>query len=126
MTRATIRVDTDPSATLLIARDAEAAVRAEEPGAAVMSAVLVPARARPASVRVDGNRVEAAIQAEEVKVIRQDAPEYGGDYVVTPRVYEQYLPTTDRLLRNDVTIKKIPLLRTRNAAGGDTINIGGD
>lgn len=121
-----LRVDTDPSATLVVSGHDAAALRADEPGARIiMSAVLVPAQGKQAAVRVDGGRVEASIQAEQVKVIRQDAPEYDGDYVVTPRVYEQYLPTTDRLLRNDVTVEKIPLYRTRNAAGGDTINIGG-
>lgn len=50
---------------------------------------------------------------------------YEGGYVVTPMVdFEQVLPTTNRILGNNVIVEKIPRYDTTNTAGGYTVIIG--
>lgn len=50
---------------------------------------------------------------------------YEGAYEVTPRIYEPVeLPTRDRLLRDDVTVKQIPQYEVSNEAGGTTLIMG--
>lgn len=53
-----------------------------------------------------------------------DTDPYEGDYEVTPRVYQQVLPTQDKLMINDVTVLEIPVLTVLNHAGGYTATIG--
>ena len=55
------------------------------------------------------------------------APLYTGDYVVTPMAHEQQtLQTANKLLTDDVTVKKVPYYETSNDAGGTTIYIASD
>ena len=49
---------------------------------------------------------------------------YEGDYNVIPRVYEQTLPTKDKLMLNDVTVEIIPLSKVINLSNGYTVTIG--
>lgn len=58
--------------------------------------------------------------------VYKDAPPYEGDYVVTPKVSEQTLPTADKLLSEDVTIKEIPYFEVSNESGGNTVFIGNE
>jgi hypothetical protein len=58
--------------------------------------------------------------------VYKDAPPYEGDYVVTPKVSEQTLPTADKLLSEDVTVKKIPYFEVSNESGGNTVFIGNE
>ena len=53
-----------------------------------------------------------------------DAPRYDGDYDVTPRLYIQSLDTNGKLMRDDVTVYEIPITRTSNPEGGQTVLIG--
>lgn len=50
--------------------------------------------------------------------------EYEGEYVVTPKVTEQSLPTKEKVLIEDITIKEIPFYNVSNASGGNTVYIG--
>jgi len=50
--------------------------------------------------------------------------EYAGDYDVTPRLYVQSLDTDGKLMRDDVTVYEIPIIRTTNPTGGLTVLIG--
>ena len=59
----------------------------------------------------------------EVTFVRTDE-RYEGDYNVIPRVYEQILPTKDKLMLDDVTIEIIPLEKTLNLSNGYTATIG--
>ena len=59
----------------------------------------------------------------EVVFVRTDDV-YDGDYDVIPRVYQQILPTKDKLMLDDVTVEVIPLLETINSANGYTATIG--
>ena len=51
------------------------------------------------------------------------SPTYDGDYIVTPKVIEQMLPTKDKRMIDDVTVLKIPYYETINVAGGNTVFI---
>lgn len=48
---------------------------------------------------------------------------YGGDYVVTPKVVAQTLPTKRKLLEDDLTVDAIPCFRVSNTSGGSTVYI---
>jgi len=53
-----------------------------------------------------------------------DANVYDGDYVVTPKVAEStVLATKSKVMRDDVTVKEIPLYETTNPSGGTTVYI---
>lgn len=56
--------------------------------------------------------------------VYKDAPLYEGAYEVTPKVTEQTLPTTKKLLEKDVKIEKIPYCEVSNNSGGTTVTIG--
>ena len=51
-------------------------------------------------------------------------PLYIGDYEVTPRLYTQSLDTDGKLMADDVTVYEIPITRTSNPQGGQTVLIG--
>lgn len=47
-----------------------------------------------------------------------NAPLYTGEYTVTPKAFEeQSLPTTDKLLTQDVTVLRVPFFETSNIYG---------
>lgn len=51
--------------------------------------------------------------------------EYTGEYVVTPKAFKlQTLPTTDKVLKQDVTVLEIPYMEVHNVTG-TTVTIGG-
>lgn len=51
---------------------------------------------------------------------------YEGEYVITPKTYEQTMETKDLLMKDDVEIEEIPLYQVSNTQGGKTAIIGGD
>ena len=52
-----------------------------------------------------------------------DCEEYEGAYEVTPKVEQQTLPTKDKHMTDDVTIKSIPFFSVSNETGGNTVYI---
>lgn len=52
------------------------------------------------------------------------APLYDGPYEVTPRFETQTLETRAKQMRDDVTVNEIPVVRTVNIHGGQTVVIG--
>lgn len=58
--------------------------------------------------------------------VYKDVSLYEGDYEVTPKVIEQTLPTAEKLLSEDVTIKEIPYFEVSNTSGGNTVFIGNE
>lgn len=53
------------------------------------------------------------------------APVYDGAYTVTPKNYEETeLKTKDKMMQNNVTVKKIPKYEVSNDFGGSTLIIG--
>lgn len=69
---------------------------------------------------------EVHLNAEMGQVIAvPTAPAYGGEYEVTPKVYdEQSLPTSGKLMGKDVVVHKIPQFEVSNGSGGKTLIIG--
>lgn len=53
-----------------------------------------------------------------------DTPPYEGEYEVTPRLTEQMLETQNKRMLDDVTVHEIPVTRTSNPQGGQTVLIG--
>lgn len=69
---------------------------------------------------------EVPLDAEMGQVIEvSKAPAYRGEYEVTPKVYdEQSLPTSGKLMGQDVVVHKIPQFEVSNGSGGKTLIIG--
>lgn len=67
----------------------------------------------------------AVEQSVKIITLYTDAPEYEGEYEVTPKLVEQMLPTSNKLLKRDVKIEKIAITRVSNTSGGNTVIIGG-
>lgn len=55
--------------------------------------------------------------------IHKDADPYRGAYEVTPQVDEQVLPTAQKLMVDDLTVKAIPRYDVSNNSGGQTVYI---
>lgn len=51
---------------------------------------------------------------------------YEGDYTVTPAVNAQTLPTKEKVMLDDLSIKAIPYFETSNNSGGNTVYIGNE
>jgi hypothetical protein len=49
---------------------------------------------------------------------------YEGDYVVTPKVDAQSLPTKEKVMLEDMTVKAIPYAEVTNVSNGKTVTIG--
>lgn len=73
---------------------------------------------------VSAKRPEIEFALENVRVINTgSAPPYEGDYTVVPKADAPViLPTKNKLLRDDVTVTKIPYYETSNPLG-DTVYI---
>lgn len=63
----------------------------------------------------------STVDAELNKCV--EAEMYDGDYKVTPKTQEQILETKDKLMADDVTVRKIPFYETTNNTGGTTVYI---
>lgn len=66
----------------------------------------------------------AASVAVTGPVVAAHGEEYSGPYDITPLFSAQVLPTAKRLMRQDVTVKKIPQYEVSNDYGGYTLIIG--
>ena len=53
-------------------------------------------------------------------------PVYEGAYQITPKFEDQTLATSNKLMASDVEVEAIYVSSTPNAAGGNTIYIGGN
>lgn len=54
-----------------------------------------------------------------------DVPKYAGETTVTPKVEnETVLPTRDKIVKDDITVLKIPQFEVSNTSGGYTLIIG--
>ena len=51
-------------------------------------------------------------------------PHYTGEYIVEPTLYDQTLETNDKVMDDDVTVKRIAVSYTENQTGGNTVYIG--
>ena len=75
-------------------------------------------------MRFDGNdHFEANFDAIHEVTVYKDADPYKGAYEVTPKVDAQVLPTAQKLMADDVTVKAIPIYDVSNNSGGSTVYI---
>ena len=51
---------------------------------------------------------------------------YEGDYVVTPKVEGQVIPTKDKVMVENMEIRPIPFFNVSNTSGGNTVYIGNE
>ncbi len=78
----------------------------------------------------DNGQIQGRLQSDGVLIGEVGFPKcdyplpYGGEYEVTPRLYEQYLNTDSKYMDRNVTVYEIPITRTSNIAGGQTVVIG--
>lgn len=49
---------------------------------------------------------------------------YNGNYLVIPKFEDQVLDTDEKLMKDNVTVKEIPVARIHNPSGGYTVTIG--
>ena len=69
--------------------------------------------------------VEFGEEEFQVDFVISSAPVYDGAYTVTPKNYEETeLKTKDKMMQNNVTVKKIPKYEVSNDFGGSTLIIG--
>lgn len=59
----------------------------------------------------------------DVVINVNQAPQYEGAYVVNPRLEAQTMPTKNKVLNEDMTIKGIEIHRVKNSSGGTTVYI---
>ena len=73
------------------------------------------------SGRIQGTAfISGAIQAGI-----SDVPKYAGETTVTPKVADEIiLPTRDKIVKDDITVLKIPQFEVSNESGGYTLIIG--
>lgn len=55
--------------------------------------------------------------------VKPDVELYEGEYNITPDVEAQIIPTANKFLSEDVTVKQIPFFNVGNTAGGSTVYI---
>lgn len=76
---------------------------------------------------VGGKRTEAGVLVGKISkafIYGEAYENYEGSYAVTPRAEEQYLPTKNKLMIDDIKVKAIPYVESNNNAGGTTVTIG--
>ena len=89
-----------------------------------MAIELTPASHSPTELVVKSASPTVFGQSEYITVITSDAPDYEGSYVVTPKAHsETVLPTNNRVMRDDVTVLRVPYYETSNPSGGYTAYI---
>ncbi len=64
--------------------------------------------------------IESSITIPE----RVEIETYDGSYEVIPKLYSQILDTYGKKMREDLTVDEIPVIRTSNPDGGQTVLIG--
>ena len=69
-------------------------------------------------------RKTIVIDFENITIGVDTHAHYEGEYVITPRVYEQEMETDDKVMDDDVTILPIPITKVSNPQGGNTATIG--
>ena len=59
--------------------------------------------------------------------VTKEYDDYEGEYKIIPKTFaEQVLPTSNRVLKEDVIVKEVPFYETSNDSGGITVYIGKD
>ena len=89
----------------------------------------------PVKMRVQERRINMSVGRERrinmsvglARILYIGGEPYEGTYDVTPKANSaQKLPTSGKLLTDDITVRKIPYYEVGNSSGGTTIYIGSD
>lgn len=66
-----------------------------------------------------------AVELDVAEHVGRRPEEYNGDYVIVPVLdSDQVLQTYRKTMKDNLTVKKIPVVRTSNVYGGKTVVIG--
>ena len=75
-------------------------------------------------MQADDRRFDAAFASVQPATAIRELEPYAGEYTVTPKVTAQVLPTAQKRMQEDVTIREIPYYATSNPQRGETVYIG--
>lgn len=64
------------------------------------------------------------VEFSTINVSRDTRVHYAGEYVITPRVFQQSMDTDHKIMDDNVTILEIPSAFVENPTGGYTVSIG--
>lgn len=77
-------------------------------------------------LHTDSQKIDTEFsEFQEVSVI-DEIEAYDGPYVVTPAIDSQVLPTAQKRMTDNMTIKAIPYFQTSNPQMGETVYIGSE
>lgn len=71
-------------------------------------------------------QLDVAFADYQEVTIQKEADRYTGEYEITPAIEAQILRTSQKLMKQDVTIKAIPYFETSNDFDGKTVYIGSE
>lgn len=93
-----------------------------QPGATVCSNNRGPRRV---ALAVRRHPEYVTLNVEQVRVVRDERPEYDGELTITPSKADQVLETEGKAITQDITVLAVPYVETGNVSGGYTAIIGG-
>lgn len=67
---------------------------------------------------------EIKLDFKDKIVLGEQYQDYEGEYEVTPRTVAQVLPTKEKNMKDNVTVKEIPFYEVDNLQNGKTVYIG--
>ena len=77
-------------------------------------------------LHTDSQKIDTEFsEFQEVSVI-DEIEAYDGPYVITPAIDSQVLPTAQKRMTDNMTVKAIPYFQTSNPQMGETVYIGSE
>ena len=77
-------------------------------------------------LHTDSQKIDTEFsEFQEISVI-DEIEAYDGPYVVTPAIDSQVLPTAQKRMTDNMTVKAIPYFQTSNPQMGETVYIGSE
>lgn len=77
-------------------------------------------------LHTDSQKIDTEFsEFQEISVI-DEIEAYDGPYVVTPAIDSQVLPTAQKRMIDNMTVKAIPYFQTSNPQMGETVYIGSE
>ena len=77
-------------------------------------------------LHTDSQKIDTEFsEFQEISVI-DEIEAYDGPYVVTPTIDSQVLPTAQKRMTDNMTVKAIPYFQTSNPQMGETVYIGSE
>lgn len=80
-----------------------------------------------ATLSDSGDILEGTLSGDDgliAELVSFDADPYEGEYEVTPRLGSQTLDTDGKVMVEDLIVHEIPVVKTTNIQGGQTVLIG--